>query len=275
MEFIRRSGRFGFLLLLLTLLTGTALFAQEDDDDDFDDYNFDDIPTDDYRDLDYVGFGGGYLGMYSLVNFDAMNEIATDLGMEQFGSGMLMNGGGGFLGGVGIRNMRYGIYGLGGSKEVSQVDTIGGASYNKTLRFSSGLVAAQLDYAIFLPPDGLMVFPGVMIGRGTNRIEYNQVTDGGTGFDTLFSPGRFGGGGNEGGLNYYSSISRSSLYVQPTLNIEYSLNQFILLRAGGGYGWNFGGEWSDPSGAAISNVPDVSSDGFNIHFGLFVGLFQK
>lgn len=275
MKFIRRSGRFSFLLLLLTLLAGTTLFAQEEEEEDFDDYNFDDVPTDDYRDLDYVGFGGGYLGMYSLINYEEMNKIAATFGMGEFSSGMLMNGGGGFLGGVGIRNLRYGIYGLAGSKSISQIDTIGGTPYNKTLRFSSGLVAAQLDYAIFLPPDGLMVFPGVMVGRGTNDIEFHQVRDGGVAFDTLFNPTRFEGGGDSSGLNYYSRISRSSLYVQPTLNIEYSLNQFVLLRAGAGYALNFGGEWSDASGTAVANVPDVKSDGLNIHFGLFVGLFQK
>lgn len=274
MKFIRGTGRFGLLLLLLTLFAASAAVAQEDEDD-FDDYNFDDIPTDDFRDLDYVGFGGGYLGMYSLVNFDEINAIASDFGLGEFGSGMLLNGGGGFLGGVGIRNLRYGIYGLGGSKEVSGTVALNGTDYNRTLRFSTGLVAAQLDYAFFLPPNGLMLFPGVMIGRGTSDIELHQVRDDGITFGTLFNEQEFSGGQDTTGLNMYSRVGRSSFHVQPTLNIEFAINQFILLRAGAGYGFNFAGEWSDPSGSTVSDVPDVNSDGFNVHFGLFVGLFQK
>lgn len=263
-------GRRGLaaMAMLLLALAGTQASAQTDDDDF--DYNFDDIPVDDYKDLDYIGFGGGYLGMYSLLNYDELNAVGNRFGFDDFSGGMILNGGGGFIGGVGIKNLRFGIYGLGGSKE----QTITAETYSRTMRLSNSLVAAQLDYAVFLPPDGLMLFPGAMIGRGSNTLELYQVQNGELPFNTVFNDDAFGPGADTT-LNHYSRIQRNPIYLQPTLNLEYAFNEFIVLRLGGGYALNFGGTWTDVVGNDVSDVPDINANGFNAHLGLFVGLFQK
>lgn len=265
-------GKSRFVFIVLLALAGASQFAMAQTDDDFElDYNFDSIPVDDYRDLDYIGFGGGYLGMYSLLNYDELNTVAAQFGMEDFSGGMLMNGGGGFIGGLGIRNVRFGFYGVGGSLEKTTSTDV----YNRTLRFSSSLVALQLDYAIFMPPDGLMLFPGVMVGRGSNSLELHQVANDSVDFGALFNTGTFNGTGDGTDPNRYAQISRNTLHVQPTLNIEYAINQYVVVRGGAGYSFNFGGTWNDLSGTDVEGVPDITSDGLGIHFGLFVGLFQK
>ncbi len=268
---IKGRGRLIFTLLLL--LTGVSQLALAQPGDDFElDYNFDSIPVDDYRDVNYIGFGGGYLGMYSLLNYDELNTVAASFGLEDFSGGLLMNGGGGFLAGVGPENIRLGIYGVGGQLE----KTVSTDAFKRTLRLSSSLVALQLDYAIFLPADGLMLFPGVMLGRGTNTLELYQVmASDSVRFDTLFNNPTFGGASDGSSTNRYARISRSTLHLQPTLNLEYAINQFVMIRAGAGYGLNFGGTWNDPIGTEVDDVPDINSDGLSVHFGLFVGLFQK
>jgi len=264
----------GVVLILLLVATGAIAQPTDDEEKEFDDFNFDDIPVEE-ADLDYIGFGGGYLGMLSLVNYDELNSIAAEFDItEKFSGPMLLNGGGGFIGGVGIDNVRWGVYGVGGTKEVTNSGVDDRSS--RTIRFNSGLVALQLDYAIFTPVDGLMIFPGLMIGRASNEIEVHQTRNGAVPFASLFNPTRFNNPSSASdSLFQYVRISRNPLHLQPEVNIEYALNTFLLARVGAGYGLNFGGIWTDPSGTEITGVPDIEADGLNVHLGLFIGLFQN
>ena len=262
-----------FFLMLFSIATGIAQPIEEEGEE-FDDFNFDDIPVED-AEIDYIGFGGGYLGMVSLVNYDELNNVAAGFNIgTKFEGPMLLGGGGGFLGGIIIPNTRIGVYGVGGQKEVS--DTIGGGGYKRTMRYSTGFVAAHLEYAFFLPGRGLVFFPGVMVGRSASEIELNQTKASGIPFEDIFDANGFQNpSAAADSLVRYAHITRNSLHVQPTLTLDYAVNSFLLARVGAGYGLNFGGTWTDPSGTEISNVPEITSDGLNIHFGVFVGLFQK
>ena len=264
-------------MIMTLLLAATGAIAQPPDDEEkeFDDFNFDDIPVEE-TELSYIGFGGGYLGMLSMVNYDELNRLATNFGIEEEFSGpMLLNGGGGFIGGIGFDNIRWGVYGVGGTKEIKQ-DAVQGSDFSRSMRFSSGLIALQLDYAIFLPADGLMLFPGLMIGRGSNEVELHQTRNAAVPFNNLFDTVRFNNPlAVSDSLFQYARIARNPLHLQPTINLEYAINTFLLLRAGAGYGLNFGGTWTDPSGTEITDVPDVKGDGFNVHMGVFIGLFQN
>ena len=277
-RFLRTNG---FLLLgammAFFLCVGTAIAQPPDEEGkEFDDFNFDSILVE-QAELRYIGFGGGYLGMVSFVNYDQLNTLAVNFGMEQnaFSGPMLLGGGGGFVGGV-IPNTRLGVYAVGGTKEVSSEVAGTNGQYERTMRYSAGVIAAQLEYAFFLPADGLMFFPGVMVGRSSSEIELNQTRTAGVPFTNIFDPERFNApAAAADSLIQYAHIARNSLHLQPTVTVDFAFNSYVLLRGGAGYGLNFGGTWTDPSGTEISDVPDVSADGLNVHFGLFVGLFQK
>lgn len=274
-RFFRNNGGFLHFAVIVFFLAVCNVVAQppEDDGEEFDDFNFDDIPVED-AELDYIGFGGGYLGSVSLVNYDELNAVSNGFGIgnDEFKGPMLLSGGGGFIGGIVVPNTRLGIYSVGGSKEATT--NLEGGEYRRTMRFSTGYVAAQLEYAIFLPGSGLMLFPGVMVGRSSSDIELNQTRISGLSFNNAFSPPGFGSSGGDS-LVSYAHITRNSLHLQPTATVDWAINSFLMIRGGVGYAFNFGGTWTDPSGTEISDVPEITADGLNIHFGLFIGLFQK
>ena len=246
----------------------------DEDGEEFDDFNFDDIPVED-AELDYIGFGGGYLGMVSLVNYDELNTVASSFGLDGFSGPMLLGGGGGFIGGIVIPNTRFGVYGLGGTKETSG-DVPGNGDYTRTMRFNTSFVAAQLELAFLLPGSGVTAFPGIMIGRSTSEIEVTQTRKAGSSFGNVFDPPGFNAPGTGSDpFVQYGKITRNSLYLQPTATLDWALNSFLLVRGGVGYSLNLSGSWTDPAGTEVTDVPDISEDGLNIHFGIFVGLFQK
>jgi hypothetical protein len=263
-RFIHRS----FLVLFLLGAT-LSLHAQEGDE-----YDFNDIPVDDQA-LPYIGVGGGYLGMVGLLDYDELNKIGEGLGMgaESFKGPMWFHGGGGFTAIYVIPNVRLGIYGSGGSKEVSRTVTLNNVDYKRTLRFGMTMTAVQLDYAFPLVGK-LSVFPGVLLGLSNydlNATQYRQDT---VGFGGLLGSAGFDGTDTDN-LNRETHLTTSTFFVHPALNLEYPLTQFFLLRLGAGYGWSFPfGEWETPNEVVAKDVPNLKADGLIVQFGLFIGLFQ-
>ena len=180
------------LLVFGLLLTAIPAYAQDDPTDtgEFDDFNFDEIPLDDYQKLDYVGFGLGYLGNYALLPLDEVNNIGAEFGLDPVSSGMLSHGFGVFLGGIGLRNIRYGFYNQFGSTESLKTVTLDdGQEYSRKLVFSSNLLSFQLDYAIFLPiQQGLVLFPGIALSRETSELELFQIKSDDLNYAELFNP---------------------------------------------------------------------------------------
>ena len=282
-----RPTRFFFvipvMLLCGMLLSTPQAVAQGDDPQsdtsEFDDFNFDDIPIDDYRELDYVGFGLGYLGNYGLLSFDEINALGANFGMPEMATGLLSHRLGVFIGGIGLKNLRYGFYfPISGSKAVNSTVQLPGSSgdYNRKLVFSSNRFTFQLDYALFLPQEGLVLFPGLMVSREKSEVELFQIRANDLTYGTLFNPAEFDGSVSaEAARNRYARIERNTFQLQPTVSLDFAVNYFLLLRAGVGYGFNVTDGWQHASGDEITDVPDIKSDGVQIQFGLFIGLFQK
>ncbi len=256
-----------FMCMVMALGT---LQAQTDDDK----YNFDDIPVDDVG-LSYIGVGGGYLGQLAFMDFDALNTaVAVPMGLEEFEGQVLLSGGGGFAAVGIIPNVRLGVYGGGGTIERSGVIEYQGVNYNRTAKFSTSFTSAQIDYAIPVF-SGFNIFPGIMLGGGSNTLEIVQTRDGGDSFGNIISPPLFEEEGMSNG-NRYARISTGYLTWNAGLNLEYALTEFFMLRVGAGYtGSAFGDTWTDESGAEIMEVPDINSDGLALQFGVFLGLFQQ
>lgn len=237
-----------------------------------DDYDFSEIPVEE-EDIPYIGVGGGYQLLVTLLDMTELNKVNASLGLGAFTGGLFMHGGGGWTAIGIIPNVRLGVFGGAGSKEVTKTETIADSAFDRSMRFSAGYTVAHIDYAIPVFSK-FTVAPGVMIGGGSTTLEYTQTKEG-TSFSSLFDPAKSNGPG--GDLSYQTSVTRSYPVFIPTLNIEYALTQFILVRAGAGYSMTtlFGDTWDDRHGNVVSGVPDINADGLTFSAGLFLGLFQQ
>lgn len=250
--------------LLLVIASAAPLAAQGGEDD----YDFSDIPVEE-EEIPYIGVGGGYQLMLTLLNTEPLDVVSGSLGMPDVSGQLFMHGGGGFAAIGIIPNVRVGVYGGAGSKQVNADTSLDGVAYDRSLRFTSGYTGAHIDYAIPVL-NKLTVAPGVLIGGGSTAIDYAQTQTPAT-FENLFGPQ------TARGANEQTSMLRTYFFAYPVLNIEYAMTQFILLRIGGGYMYGFGEktEWENGHGAVITGVPEVSADGPTFTAGLFLGLFQQ
>jgi len=258
--------------LLLAFTLTARLAAQTTDGGGDDEYDFSDIPVDE-EELPYIGVGGGYNLLISFMNFDEINTLGGRFNLDGMKGQLFMHGGGGWTAIGIIPNVRLGVYGGGGSKSVSRTLTVGDSSYVRTLQFSSGYTAAHLDYAIPIA-GSFTIAPGVMVGGGGQTVKLTQTHEGGASYSSLFDVDAFQGAAL--GRDRTALTSRGNIFLFPVVNFEYALTQFIMIRAGGGYQFNFAlGEWDDTQGTEILNMPDISANGPTVQVGLFLGLFQQ
>lgn len=256
--------------LLLLLLVGTSRFAaaQEGEVDSGGPAFTFEQPK---RPARYFGFGGGYLGIYSRISDPRLNAVTADLGLDPVES-VTLHGGGGY---VGIPGLRVGLYGVGGSAETSRELSVNSIPLRRTLRFERHIVAAHVEFPIRILPS-LYLFPGLMIGGETNEITLTQFADGTIPFDTLFDAAPFDGITPANLSSLSSGAARRSFHLQPTLSGEFGLvPHILLLRAGGGYAWSPGGDWTNSTGRQVGNGPELNGY-FTFHFGAsldIAGLF--
>lgn len=256
------------LRLSLVIIALSALSLPAPAQDNEDEYDFSEIPVEE-EEIPYIGVGGGIQAHMVLLNLDDLNALAGTLGVPEFSGGLFMVGGGGWTAIGIVPNLRVGVFGGGGTKEVRENDTTGG-NHRRSLQLINGFTAALIDYAI-TPFSKFTIAPGVMLGGGSTTIEFTQ-TRAGTTYGSLFDPSIPGGPA----ANHQASITRGYVHFVPMVNLEYALTQFILVRAGGGYAMSFGDTWSDRHGTDIAEVPEkLTADGPSFHVGLFLGLFQQ
>jgi hypothetical protein len=61
----------------------------------------------------------------------------------------------------------------------------------------------------------------------------------------------------------------------PTVNLDFPLNRFILIRLGVGYQLAFNDDWTADNEQELKNVPsDLNANAFFIQSGLFIGFFS-
>ena len=246
--------------LMLLLLTAPLSFAQPNTDP----YNFDDVPVDAAGRI-YIAIGGGYLGVLSFADHTELNKVADTLGLSHISGPMLLNGGGGFSSLLIIDNVRVGVYGLGGSKSTQKDTLINGTTFTRSLKFSQSVTGLQFDYAIRLSRD-FTLLPGVMVGANDYTMEVTQSNSNGEPLGSII-PG-------QEGSSFNSRINNSSLYYNAGINLEWVPFRLMMLRAGAGYNGVLAASWSDANGTTVSGVPEVSTNGLSVQFGLFVGVFQ-
>src|SRR5437879_6087952 len=92
------------LSVVVLILAGVAAHAQDQGDK----YDFSNIPADE-QSTPYIGVGGGYLGMLTFMNYDALNKVSGSLGLGEFSGPLLYNGGGGFTAIYILKQLRLGV----------------------------------------------------------------------------------------------------------------------------------------------------------------------
>ena len=275
------------LLLLLSLLlaAGFPLYAQDDPDEgsgeeeeepgEFDEYDFELIEeTMNYRVFQNLGIG--YTISYGMLDLGDVDALGARFGIPELPSSMIVHGGGVLAGGIlPIKTLRVGFNVSGGAVEASGDTSIADVPYRRRLRYSEHLYAGQIDYGLFVGSiDGLMIFPGIVIGAHRTEIELGQSRSDSVPYDHLFDPARFDTNSTLAAeSNRYQRMTRSSFHLQPVLNIDYAVNKYIMFRLGGGYAFNIGNDWSKVGGTPVVDAPEFKAGGLNVHAGIFLGFF--
>ena len=257
-----------FLIALLSI----SLFTAMAQDDEIDDWSFDSTPLKEEK-VPYFALAGGYTGSFFFGNLDEMNSIL--LGEFLFDenaieSPMFMNGFEIFSGIPFIENFRAGFFTKSGSlvNETPDANTEGLTKYAEYSISNSGF---NFEYA-YVPFKSLAITVGSGFGWGNidinvynsrDKIDWNNFDDNSSG-------------------TYSHSFEAGYLMIEPKLNIEYAVQNWLTFRVGAFYALSFmetgifsDSQWKYNKGADIENFPDdINASGMGIQVGILVGLFN-
>lgn len=214
-------------------------------------------------------FGGGigYVPAWYIPNIDPINSQLSQTGMPELStSGFYSSGIAGFLYIGFVKNLRIGGMGFGGCLSSSQ--TIDNVNREVIYNLSGGGVT--LEYTLpFIKNMGLSV--GAIIGAGSMNLElYRNTGDFSWGgmWEELSDP-------NLSTESYYGKLRNHYWMVTPTVNFDYPIYRFVIIRLGVGYQLTFADEWTADNDQPVSGIPsDLNGNAFFIQSGIFVGFFS-
>ena len=200
-----------------------------------------------------------------MPNLDPVNKELSKIGIPGLSTnGFYSSGGAGFFYLGFIKFLRVGGMGFGGSVSVSHiVDGI-----NKEVVYSLGGGGLTIEYTVPIVKDiGLSI--GAIIGSGSLKIELYH-NKGSFSWDGTWED--FSSGNNE---SYSRTLTNNYWMFTPTVNVDFPLNRFIVVRIGGGYQFAFIEKWTADNDQELSNVPaDLNANSFFVQSGIFVGFFS-
>jgi hypothetical protein len=238
------------IIMAILFLTGTMLYGQAG--------QFFDAP---------FGGGIGYVPAWYIPNVSPINTELNKIGMPELSSsGFYSSGIAGFLYLGFVKDLRIGGMGFGGSLSTSQtVDNV-----NREVVYSLSGGGVTIEYTLpFIKNVGVSV--GAVIGAGSLEL------------DLYRNSGNFSWGGmweelnepNQTLDNYYGKIRNHYWMFTPTVNVDYPVYRFVVLRLGVGYQLAFANEWTADNDQSVSNIPsDLNSNSFFIQSGIFIGFFS-
>lgn len=214
-------------------------------------------------------FGGGigYVPAWYIPNVDPVNVQLSQVGMPELSnSGFYSSGIAGFLYVGFVKDLRIGGMGFGGSLSASQ--TVDNVNREVVYNLSGGGVT--IEYTLpFVKNVGVSV--GAMIGAGSLEL------------DLYRNSGNFSWAGTWEEFSdpdvssdaYYSKLRNHYWMFTPTVNLDYPIYRFVLLRLGVGYQLAFADEWTADNDQPVSGIPsDLNGNSFFIQSGIFVGFFS-
>jgi len=212
-------------------------------------------------------FGGGigYVPGWYLPDMNIVNTEMKNTGMPEFSSsGFYSSGIAGFIYIGFVKYLRVGGMGFGGG--TSKTKTQNGL--NREVKYNIDGGGLSLEYTIpFIKDVGVSV--GAVIGRGNLQIElYRNSSD--YYWNEIWN--EFDGDSTS---NYSRVLNNDFWSITPTLNIDWPVYRFVVLRIGAGYQLSFAEDWSVDNNQNLSNVPkNLNGNTFFIQSGLFIGFFS-
>ncbi len=255
-------------LLFITLLAVVLvprLHAQKTDTDNLGEITFEEL-KDKEKSTQYFAVGGGFTGNFLMFDKDVVNKnVPAPFHVADFSSPLFVTGGQGFLTFF-FKNVRFGFSAAIGTQGVDTTVTVSGNSIKRHVDFSSSMNGVTIDYAIPVMK-GLTILPGIQAGFGNMVFER---------YDGLAST-KWTDISADSALYPASRLEISQWYVQPTLNIEWAITTFTMLRVNAGYNLSFHGEnWTLNRNTTVSAAPaDLKAGGPVFGFGVFFGLFRN
>jgi len=212
-------------------------------------------------------FGGGigYAPGWYIPNLDPVNFEMNNIGMPELStSGFYSSGIAGFIYIGFIKHLRVG--GMGFSGSTSSTQKIGDA--NREVLYKLGGGGVTIEYTLpFVKDFGVSV--GATVGAGTmtvNLFRNNSEFNWGNIWQNF-------DGESAGSIN--TVMNNSFWMFTPTLNLDWPVYRFVVLRLGVGYQLTFGDEWTADNDQPLQNVPsDLNGNAFFIQSGIFIGFFS-
>ncbi len=254
-------------LLFFTMLVMLAsqLRAQKTDNDNLGEITFEELKDKD-KSSQYFAVGGGFTGNFLMFDKDAINKnIPAPFHVKDFSSPLFVTGGQGFITFF-FKNIRFGFSAAIGTQTVDTTVTVGGTNITRHVDFSASMNGVTIDYAIPVVK-GVTILPGVQAGFGNLVFErYDGVAS--TNWSDLKSDSL---------LHPASRLEVSQMYVQPTLNVEWAITTFTMIRANVGYNATFHSDtWTLNRNTTVNaGNSSVSASGPVFGFGVFFGLFRN
>jgi len=208
-------------------------------------------------------FGGGigYVPGWYMPNIDPVNFEMIKIGMPKLStSGFFSSGIGGFIYIGFVKHLRVG--GMGFSGSTSSAQTIG--NINREVVYNLGGGGLTIEYTIPIVKDfGVSV--GAIVGAGTMTVSIFSNNDN-FNWEKIWD-------GEATSSN--TSMDNSYWMFTPTLNLDWPIYRFVVLRLGVGYQLTFGDSWTADNDQPLQGVPsDLNGNSFFVQSGIFIGFFS-
>lgn len=221
--------------------------------------------------LPNFAIAGGPSSGWHFTNVDRLNKEPKEAGFPELStSGFLTLGGGGFIE-LSLKDknnyIRIGGFGTGfNTKKVMKAnDTL-----TKAVNFDFGMGGVSVEYVRSF--GNFDIFGGLTFSTGVLRLDLYQYRSNSSHYKEIW---------NEFINNYTSgnitrNFSTRFYAVQPQIGVGLLLKKFLYLKFNTGYLLATGGTWKVDNNVEVTNFPtDIRSNGFNLNFGINIGLFIR
>ncbi len=212
-------------------------------------------------------FGGGigYVPGWYMPNLNPVNSEMNNIGMPELStSGFYSSGIAGFIYIGFVKYLRVG--GMGFSGSTSSTQKVG--AVNREVLYKLGGGGLTIEYTIPIVKD-LGISVGATIGAGTMTVNvFNNNGD--FNWENIWQ--HFG---DAEASSVNTAMNNSFWMFTPTVNLDWPVYRFVVLRLGVGYQLTFGDKWTADNDQPLQDVPsDLNGDAFFIQSGIFVGFFS-
>ncbi len=236
------------LTILIFFLSTFASFSQENK----------------YFDAPFGG-GIGYVPGWYMPDLDPINLQMNNIEMPELNtSGLYSSGIGGFIYIGFVKYLRVG--GMGFSGTTSSTLTIGNVNREVLYRLGGG--GLTVEYTIpFVKDFGVSV--GASIGAGTMTLNIFS-NSGSFNWQNIWQEYE-----DEESNSTNTVMNNSYWMLTPTLNLDWPVYRFVVLRLGVGYQLTFGDAWTVDNDKPLEGVPsEFSGNALFVQSGIFIGFFS-